>query len=84
MKNVLQIIENQYGSRKKTKFKTRTVRTVRYDIETTSFAAPRFLSFIPREYKEFISVNEFQAKNKCPCPWKNHKDSIYEIGYTWD
>ena len=85
VKNFLQIIENQYDSRNKTKFKSRTVCTVKYGIETTSFVAPRILSCIQRKRKECISVNEFQAKNKFwyteNCEWKILKMCIYQIGY---
>ena len=45
MKNVLQIAENQYDSRNKTKFKSRTVSTITYGIETTSIVAPVNLSY---------------------------------------
>lgn len=45
MKNVLQIAENQYDSRNKTKFKSRTVCTITYGIETTSIVAPVNLSY---------------------------------------
>ena len=35
------MIENPYGSRNKTKFKSKNVHTVRYGIKTVSFVALR-------------------------------------------
>ena len=64
MKNIFPIIENPYGLRNETKFKSRNVHTVPYDIETASFVAPKSWSSIPKSYKECISVNEFKAKSK--------------------
>ena len=54
MKNVFQIIENPYDLGNETKFKARNVHTVRYGIETVSFAAWFSIS---RSYKECSSVN---------------------------
>ena len=42
LKNVFSIIENPYDLKKEAKFKSRNVHTAQYDIETTSFVAPRF------------------------------------------
>ena len=64
MKNVFPIIENPYDVRNKTKFKFKNVNTVRYGIETASFATPRIWSSIPRSYKKCSSVNEFKEKIK--------------------
>ena len=86
MKNVSPIIENPYGLRNETKFKSRNVHTVRYGIETASFVAPRIWSSIPRSYKECSSVNEFKAKIKFWYPENSScklcKNYIYQIGYT--
>ena len=54
MKNVFQIIENPHDLGNETKFKARNVHTVRYGIETVSFAAWFSIS---RRYKECSSVN---------------------------
>ena len=86
MKNVFPIIENPYDLRNETKFKSRNVNTVRYDIETASFVTPRIWSGIQRSYKECKSVNEFKANinfwypENCPC--KLCKNYICQIGYT--
>ena len=52
IKKVFPIIESPYDLRNQTKFKSRNVRTVRYDIQTASFVAPRIWSSIPTSYKE--------------------------------
>ena len=86
MKNVFSIMENPYELRNETKFKSRNVNTVRYDIETASFVTPRIWSGIPRSYKECKSVNKFKANinfgypENCPC--KLCKNYICQIGYT--
>ena len=42
MKNELQFIEGPYDSRTETKFSSRNVRIVRYDIKTASSVVPEF------------------------------------------
>ena len=37
MKDIFQILENWYSLRNETKFESRNLRMVRYEIETTSF-----------------------------------------------
>ena len=61
IKNVSPVIENLYDLRNKTKFKSRTVRTVQYGIETSFFVASGIWSSIPRSCKEFNSVNKFKT-----------------------
>ena len=79
IENVFPKIKNPYNLRNETKFKSRNVRNVRYDIETASFVAPRIWSNIPRNYKHCSSVNEFKVKNKfwypknCPCKLRSIK-----------
>ena len=44
IKNVFSIIENPCDLRNETKFKSKNVHNVRYDIETAFFIAPRIWS----------------------------------------
>ena len=62
--SVLQIIENLYGSRNETKFKSINIRNFRYGIETGSFVVPRIWSSILKYHKKCNSLNQFKAKIK--------------------
>ena len=62
--SVLQIIENLYGSRNETKFKSINIRNFRYGIETGSFVASRIWSSILKYHKKCNSLNQFKAKIK--------------------
>ena len=62
--SVLQIIENLYGSRNETKFKSINIRNFRYGIETGSFVAPRIWSSILKYHKKCNSLNQFKEKIK--------------------
>ena len=62
MKIIFPIIDNLYDLRNQTNFNSRNVPTIRYGIETASFAASRIWGSVLRSYKECSSINEFKQK----------------------
>ena len=55
------------------RFKSRSIRTVRYGIETTAFPDSRVWSYMPIELKACTSLSKFRSKintwepKNCPC-----------------
>ena len=49
-------------------FKTKRIRSAKYDIETSSYFGPKLWNVIPNEYNTTASVADFKAKIKTLVP----------------
>ena len=74
MNEVFDTIVCLYSLRNELRFKSRSIRTVRYVTEIAAFVGSRIWSYMPSELKESMSLNEFRSKKKqtwkpenCPC-----------------
>ena len=85
MNEVFDVTESQYSLRNKLRFKSRSIRTVRYGIETVAFFGSRIWSYMPSELKESTSLNKFKSKIKTwkpeNCPCKLCKINLQRIVY---
>ena len=85
MNEVLDFIECRYPLRNKLKFKSRNIRTVRYETESAAFVGSRIWTNMPNELKESTSLNEYKSKIKTwkpeNCPCKPCKIYLQRIGY---
>ena len=68
---VFDIIEYLYPLRNELRFKSRSIRTVRYGTETVTFGGSRIWSYILSELNETKLLNEFRSKIKTGKP-KNY------------
>ena len=64
MNEVFDTIVCLYSLRNELRFKSRSIRTVRYVIEIAAFVGSRIWSYMPSELKESMSLNEFRSKKK--------------------
>ena len=60
MNKVFDIIEWSCPLRNELRFKSRNIRTVRYEIETAAFVGSRIWSYMPSKLKERSSLNKFR------------------------
>ena len=61
---VFDIIKCPYRLKNELRFKSQNIRTVKYDIETATFAGSRIWSYMPCGIKESTSLKEFRSKIK--------------------
>ena len=82
---VFDSIECQYPLKNQLRFKSRNIRTVRYETETASFVGSRIWTNMPNELKKSTSLNEFKSKIKTwnpeNCPRTLCKIYLQRIGY---
>ena len=82
---VFDFIESRYPLRNELRFKSRNIRTARYEIETAAFVGSRIWTTMSNELKESTSLNEFKSKIKTwkpeNCPCKLCKIYLQRIGY---
>ena len=60
MGEVFDIVECSYPLRNELRFKSRSILTVRYGIETAAFGDSRICSYMPGELKESTLLEEFR------------------------
>ena len=74
-----------YHLRKAKLWETSNIRTAQWGSDTLSFRGPRTWNLVPKQIKEFPSINEFKAKIKhwkpMGCTCKLCKIFIPEVGY---
>ena len=58
---------NYYNTRNVPAFSSRNIKTVRYELKTISYMAPKIWDLVPKEMKQVPTLNEFKAKIKI---WK--------------
>ena len=85
MNEVFDIIESTNLLRNKLRFKSQSICTVRYGIETAAFVDSRTWSYMSSELKESMPLNVFRSKIKSwkpdNCPYKLCKIYLQRIGY---
>ena len=85
MNEVFDFIECRYPLRNELRFKSRNIRTVRYEIETAAFVGSRIWTTMSNELKDSTSLNEFKSKIKTwkpeNCPCKLCKIYLQKTGY---
>ena len=57
MNDILEFIEKPYSLRTTSHFRSRKIRTIKYDIETPSYLGPKLLVLVPNEYKTNESMS---------------------------
>ena len=55
--DVFEFIEKPYSLRTTSHFRSRKIRTIKYDIETPSYLGPKLLVLVPNEYKTNESMS---------------------------
>ena len=85
MKDVFKFIGKPYALRETAHFRSRKIRTTKYDIETPSHFAHKIRNLVSNEYKTIELLADFKAKIKTwvseNCPCKLCKTYIHQIGF---
>ena len=79
MNEVFDIMEYSYPLRNEMRFKSRNIRTVRYETETADFVSSRLRSYVASKLKESTSPIKTWKLENCPC--KFCKIYLQRIGY---
>ena len=84
MNDIFEFIEKPYSLRTTSHFRSRKIRTTKYDIETP-YLGPRLGNLVPNEYETIESLEDFKPKIKTwvpkNCPCKLCKTYIYQVGF---
>ena len=67
MQDIFETKRNYYNTRNAPAFSSRSIKTVRYGLQTISYIAPKIWNLSPKEMKQINTLDEFKAKIKI---WK--------------
>ena len=67
MKDIFKTTTNYYDNLNALIFSKKIVTPIKYELQTMSYMSPKIWDLVPKEMKQFTTLNEFKAKIKI---WK--------------
>ena len=80
MQDIFETKSNYYNTRNAPAFSSRNIKTVRYGLQTISYMAPKIWDLVPKEMKQFTTLNEFRPKSKSGS-WKTVPADSVELTF---